>query len=728
MSYNYKNSILGDYITPSGNNLIIETPIIINSGSIDNTKIGDQIPSTGKFTSLQVNDTNINKPSGESRTGAIAVTNSTELLIETKNATTSNLWTFGIDGSTILPENTLKGYCFTSTNTVTNYIPQAASFLYADNPILRLILSIGGSWYIKGPGLVGWKQITAAQDNGGVSLILRIGSGSTPLPDGSEFPSGGGNVYTISQYVEFDLKVADKTWKFKEDGNLTLPASGDILASNGTSILNSKAPLDSPTFTGTVGGITKSMVGLDNVDNTSDANKPVSTAQQSALDGKAASSHTHTSSNITDFNSSVSGLLPSVSGSGYATTSFANNAYTVSVTGLQPSGNYSTVGHTHTSSNITDFNSSVSGLLPSVSGSTYITSSLSNNIYTISTTGLQPSGNYSLTGHTHTVSNITDFNSSVSGLLPTISNSGDNRILTSTGTSTGINAESNITFDGSGLNMVSPSGFILSSLGTPPPNYSVPDDPSGNPATRITLVQENYSSGPHVELRYAGPASDATSGGSGAPRLILAKSKGSYISPQQLDGNEAIGVIRIEASPALVESSPGVRRRTSSRIIVMADGAMGGSNVYQPSKLALEVSSGSDVIDKNLTISSNGAITTNCSLSVDNGVSSPVPIYTLGTVSGNTAISFGIDRQIQKLTLNGTSVNFTEGTGWDITNRSVDVVLEITVSSTTTVAFDSNFITDWYGDLPTFTTGKYLILLRSMGTGVVQGHYIGIKN
>jgi hypothetical protein len=48
------------------------------------------------------------------------------------------------------------------------------------------------------------------------------------LQDGSAFPSGGGNVYTISQYVEFDLKVADKTWKFKEDGNLTLPVSGSI--------------------------------------------------------------------------------------------------------------------------------------------------------------------------------------------------------------------------------------------------------------------------------------------------------------------------------------------------------------------------------------------------------------------------------------------------------------------------------------------------------------------
>lgn len=240
------------------------------------------------------NGTNINTPSGQPRSDAIAITNATELLIETNSEINPNLWTFGIDGSTILPENTLKGYSFTATNNVTNYIPQAAAFLYTDNPILRLILTIGGAWYIKGPGLVGWKQITAAQDNSGVALILRIGSGSTPLPDGSEFPSGGGNVYTISQYVEFDLKVADKTWTFNKDGNLTLPTSGDILDSNGTSILNSKAPLASPTFTGTVGGITKSMVGLGNVDNTSDANKPVSTATQTALDLKINSTEVDT--------------------------------------------------------------------------------------------------------------------------------------------------------------------------------------------------------------------------------------------------------------------------------------------------------------------------------------------------------------------------------------------------------------------------------------------------
>jgi len=52
--------------------------------------------------------------------------------------------------------------------------------------------------------------------------------------------------------------------------------------------IDSKAPIASPTFTGTVSGVTASMVGLGNVDNTSDANKPVSTATQSALDARLA--------------------------------------------------------------------------------------------------------------------------------------------------------------------------------------------------------------------------------------------------------------------------------------------------------------------------------------------------------------------------------------------------------------------------------------------------------
>jgi Major tropism determinant N-terminal domain len=83
-------------------------------------------------------------------------------------------------------------------------------------------------------------------------------------------------------------------------GTVVLPATTSIGTVSATEIgyvdgvtssiqtqLNAKAPSDSPTFTGTVSGVTKAMVGLGNVDNTSDTNKPISTATQTALDLKA---------------------------------------------------------------------------------------------------------------------------------------------------------------------------------------------------------------------------------------------------------------------------------------------------------------------------------------------------------------------------------------------------------------------------------------------------------
>ena len=58
--------------------------------------------------------------------------------------------------------------------------------------------------------------------------------------------------------------------------------------------LELKAPSASPIFTGTTFCITKGMVGLGNVDNTADANKPVSTATQTSLDAKADKTNTYT--------------------------------------------------------------------------------------------------------------------------------------------------------------------------------------------------------------------------------------------------------------------------------------------------------------------------------------------------------------------------------------------------------------------------------------------------
>lgn len=74
------------------------------------------------------------------------------------------------------------------------------------------------------------------------------------------------------------------------DVTITTPAGGNALAYDSADEQWKNRPL------------TRSDVGLSNVDNTSDAGKPVSAAQQAALNGKAATVHTHTASQITDFN------------------------------------------------------------------------------------------------------------------------------------------------------------------------------------------------------------------------------------------------------------------------------------------------------------------------------------------------------------------------------------------------------------------------------------------
>lgn len=82
-------------------------------------------------------------------------------------------------------------------------------------------------------------------------------------------------------------------------GTVSLPATtsiGDVSAAELGHVsgvtsgiqgqIDAKAPLESPTFTGTVSGVSASMIGLSNVDNTSDSDKPVSTAAQTALNSK----------------------------------------------------------------------------------------------------------------------------------------------------------------------------------------------------------------------------------------------------------------------------------------------------------------------------------------------------------------------------------------------------------------------------------------------------------
>jgi len=82
---------------------------------------------------------------------------------------------------------------------------------------------------------------------------------------------------------------------------------GDIVTS-----LNTKAPIANPTFTGTVSGITKAMIGLSNVDNTSDADKPISVATQTAIDAEIARAQTVEALLATKANPTFTGTITGI--------------------------------------------------------------------------------------------------------------------------------------------------------------------------------------------------------------------------------------------------------------------------------------------------------------------------------------------------------------------------------------------------------------------------------
>lgn len=113
-------------------------------------------------------------------------------------------------------------------------------------------------------------RVIVQETNGDVGYVAKS-SFETAIPTG-----------TISQYWR-----GDKTWQTLPSGGIWGGITGSMANQTDLqSAFNLKANIASPTFTGTVSGITKAMVGLSNVDNTTDANKPVSTATQTALNLK----------------------------------------------------------------------------------------------------------------------------------------------------------------------------------------------------------------------------------------------------------------------------------------------------------------------------------------------------------------------------------------------------------------------------------------------------------
>jgi hypothetical protein len=184
------------------------------------------------------------------------------------------------------------------------------------------------------PGtLADWKQITAVGDVSSVAgrtgaVVLTktdVGLANVDNTSDANKPVSTAQATsiatkepTIAAGTTAQYWRGDKSWQTLNSTAVGLGSvdnTSDVnkpVSTATTTQLNLKAPLASPTFTGTVtmpatvNGLTKAMVGLSNVDNTADTAKPVSTATQTALNLKANTSHTHLAADII----SVDGGVP----------------------------------------------------------------------------------------------------------------------------------------------------------------------------------------------------------------------------------------------------------------------------------------------------------------------------------------------------------------------------------------------------------------------------------
>ena len=153
---------------------------------------------------------------------------------------------------------------------------------------------------------------------------------------------------TLANTGALTLNTSAKTTLGLNNVNNTTDANKPVSTAQQAEI-DTKADIASPTFTGTVGGITKAMVGLANAENTTDLLKPVSTATQNALNLKANLAGPTLTGNTSAANLTLSGYLrgpasfvidPSAHGDDTGTVVIAGN---LQVDGTQTTINSTTV-------------------------------------------------------------------------------------------------------------------------------------------------------------------------------------------------------------------------------------------------------------------------------------------------------------------------------------------------------------------------------------------------
>ena len=187
----------------------------------------------------------------------------------------------------------------------------------------------------KGDITVSSSGATWTIDNDAVTNSKLANVATSTIKGRSTAGTGDPEDLTASQ-VRTILNVADGATANSADATLLNRANhtgtqAALTISDFNTAAASAAPVQS--VAGRTGAVTlaKADVGLGNVDNTSDANKPVSTATQTALDGKAATSHSHVIADVTGLQTALDGKQASGS---YAAASHTHADATTTVAGF----------------------------------------------------------------------------------------------------------------------------------------------------------------------------------------------------------------------------------------------------------------------------------------------------------------------------------------------------------------------------------------------------------
>lgn len=206
-----------------------------------------------------------------------------------------------VDGSNNFPA-VIRSAIAAYTELTDKFFPRVSASMLAAQDLNTYVTS--GTWNIQSNAtasggsnypiaLSGHLEVLARSD--GTTVIQRYTGYASPYPVylrilyaaswsawyQISLPTGG----TSTQFLRGDKtwQTLDKTAVGLSNVDNTTDANKPLSTAE-VAALALKAPLASPAFTGTPTGITKTHVGLANVDNTSDVSKPISTAVQTALD------------------------------------------------------------------------------------------------------------------------------------------------------------------------------------------------------------------------------------------------------------------------------------------------------------------------------------------------------------------------------------------------------------------------------------------------------------